>query len=219
MLDRRTTAWCHVNAPAEHAPQALRELSARAGLDKDSISLSFLLLRKLREEEQDETASRDLQRRSQGRRRVSARIISDAFIVPDYPGRARYACTELGLALIPASSHLAPGALCDVWTTPERDRKSRAIIMLLEDGAPRREGAPRPGQRSFTHEHRGPRPTGEHRPRRADRQNSERRSSRRTSDEGRSPREERPFSPRGEHQERHERRDSRPTGGRLRHKS
>jgi hypothetical protein len=51
MLDRRTTAWCHVNAPAEHAPKALRELSAKAGLDKDSISLSFLLLKKLAEGE------------------------------------------------------------------------------------------------------------------------------------------------------------------------
>ncbi|MBR3881286.1 MAG: hypothetical protein IKJ34_06825 [Mailhella sp.] len=213
MLDRRTTAWCHVNAPAEHAPQALRELSARAGLDKDSISLSFLLLKKLREEEQEEAGSREPQRRPQGKRRVTARIISDAFIVPDYPGRARYACTELGLALIPASSHLAPGSLCDVWTTPEHDRKSRAIVMLLEDSAPRREGTPRHGPRHFDPERRGPRPAGEHRPRRDDRRDGERRPApRRETDEGRRPREDRPFSPRGERQEPRERKDSRPAG-------
>ena len=159
MLDRRTTAWCHVNAPAEHAPQALRDLSARAGLDKDSISLSFLLLKKLGEDEQNDESIPERQRRPQGRRRVTARIISDAFIVPDYPGRARYACTEYGLALIPASAHLGPGALCEVWTTPEHDRKSRAIVMLLEDFAERKGNAPR----RFDGERRPPRPSGEKR--------------------------------------------------------
>ena len=95
MLDRRSTAWCHVNAPAEHAPQALRELSSRAGLDKDSISLSFLLLKKLDEEEAEKLAENPQRsRRPQSRRKLSARIVSDAFIVPDYPGRARYACTD-----------------------------------------------------------------------------------------------------------------------------
>ena len=142
MLDRRTTAWCHVNAPAEHAPQALRELSARAGLDKDSISLSFLLLKKLAEGEELPPAPE----RARSRRRVTARITSDAFVVPDYPGRARYACTELGLALIPASQHLPPGALCEGWTTPGIDRKSRAFILELDDDRPRRspEGSRRP---------------------------------------------------------------------------
>ena len=145
MLDRRSTAWCHVNAPAEHAPQALRELSARAGLDKDSISLSFLLLKKLDEEEAEKLAEMPQRsRRPQSRKKLSARIVSDAFIVPDYPGRARYACTELGLALIPDSAHLSPGALCEGWTTPGLDRKSQAFIMMLDEAEQRR-----PGQRSF----------------------------------------------------------------------
>ena len=129
MLNKRTTAWCHVNAPAEHAPAALRELSARAGLDKDSISLSFLLLRKIREEDMEHFS--DEQPQPKGRP-VSARIVSDAFVVPGYPGRARYACSPLGLALIPASSHLPPGALCEAWPTREKDMKSRAIILSLE---------------------------------------------------------------------------------------
>lgn len=151
MLDRRTTAWCHVNAPAEHAPHALRDLSARAGLDKDSISLSFLLLRKLREEEAEHIAesAESHARRPQPRRQVTGRIVSDAFIVPDYPGRARYACTEYGLALIPDSSHLAPGALCKGWTTPWHDRKSQAFIMMLDDAeqrAPRRREMPQDRQ-------------------------------------------------------------------------
>lgn len=127
MLDRRSTAWCHVNAPAEHAPQALRDISVRAGLDKDSISLSFVLLRKLKDGEELPPAPA---RRRAG---VPARIVSDAFVVPGYPGRARYACTPLGLALIPASSHLPPGALCLARQTSERDRKSRAVILSLEE--------------------------------------------------------------------------------------
>lgn len=133
MLDRHSTAWCHVNAPAEGAPEALRALSARAGLDKDSISLSFLSLRKLEEGELPPAAPA-----RPGRGPVAARIVSDAFVVPGYPGRARYACTSLGLALIPASSHLPPGALCSCRPTREHDMKSRAVILLLEDDAPHR---------------------------------------------------------------------------------
>jgi len=129
MLDRRSTAWCHVNAPAEHAPSPLRELSARAGLDKDSVSLSFLLLKKLEEGEELPTGTERPKCRT-----LRARIVSEAFIVPGYPGRARYACTEAGLGLIPDSAHLPPGALCLCRTTAERDRKSHAIILLLDDG-------------------------------------------------------------------------------------
>ncbi len=175
MLDRRSTAWCHVNAPAEHAPQALRDLSARAGLDKDSISLSFLLLKKLDDEEAEKLAENPQRsRRPQSRRKISARIVSDAFVVPDYPGRARYACTELGLALIPDSAHLSPGALCEGWTTPGLDRKSQAFIMMLDDAELRR-------------------PAGQHRfPSRDRQEDGRQRPQRPRFSEGRGPREDRP---------------------------
>ena len=217
MLDRRSTAWCHVNAPAEHAPQALRDLSARAGLDKDSISLSFLLLKKLNEEEaekQAETPQRS--RRPQERRKLSARIVSDAFVVPDYPGRARYACTELGLALIPDSAHLSPGALCEGWTTPGFDRKSHAFIMMLDDAELRRsagtrrvpprerqEGEDRP-HRSFRHsEARAPRDERRYR------QKEERRPFRRDSEERPFSRRDRDDSPRRREPRRDERQEER----------
>lgn len=160
MLDRRSTAWCHVNAPAEHAPEELRGISARAGLDKDSISLSFVLLRKLKEGE--ELPQPPARRRSA----VPARIVSDAFVVPGYPGRARYACTPLGLALIPASSHLPAGALCQAYPTPERDRKSRAVILTLEEEGRRphvAEGRPRPFPAGRRSEGGYSRPSGERR--------------------------------------------------------
>ncbi len=157
MLDRRSTAWCHVNAPAEHAPEELRSISARAGLDKDSISLSFVLLRKLKEGEELPQAP------ARRRAAVPARIVSDAFVVPDYPGRARYACTPLGLALIPASSHLPAGALCQAYPTSERDRKSRAVILTLEEEGRRprtADGRTRPFPAGRRPEGRSPRPSG-----------------------------------------------------------
>ena len=157
MLDRRSTAWCHVNAPAGHAPAALHDLSARAGLDKDSISLSFLLLRKLREDEEIEEP-----RPSRGRP-VKARIVSDAFVVPGYPGRARYACTSLGLALIPASSHLPAGALCQAWPTREKDMKSRAVILALEKEEAHRERPAHPSREAQGQEKRPLRPQREKR--------------------------------------------------------
>ncbi|WP_295637537.1 hypothetical protein [uncultured Mailhella sp.] len=138
MLDRRTTAWCHMNAPADHAPESLRALSARAGLDKDSVSLSFLLMRRMSLEEIEAFTPPE---RPESRR-VPARIISDAFMVPGYPGRARYACSPLGLSLIPNSSHLPAGALCEARVTRERDMKSRAVILSLEDAPGRFRHAP-----------------------------------------------------------------------------
>ena len=239
MLDRRTTAWCHVNAPAEHAPQALRDLSARAGLDKDSISLSFLLLKKLREEEADAmdaalSESRG-QRRPQSRRKLSARIVSDAFVVPDYRGRARYACTELGLALIPDSAHLAPGSLCEGWTTPDFDRKSHAFIMTLDDGrdhrapsVPRHAGENgRPERSRDGREHRPsrpqsrpPHPAQERGRFDRDRQDAPRERRRDDWHDGRAPQERRPFRDqesrdrRGQGRQQERQRDSRRDGER-----
>ncbi|MBQ5727751.1 MAG: hypothetical protein IIV56_02340, partial [Mailhella sp.] len=113
-------------------------------------------------------------RRPQSRRKISARIVSDAFVVPDYPGRARYACTELGLALIPDSAHLSPGALCEGWTTPGLDRKSQAFIMMLDDAELRR-------------------PAGQHRfPPRDRQEDGRQRPQRPRFSEGRGPREDRP---------------------------
>lgn len=176
MLDRRTTAWCHVNAPAEHAPEALRTLSARAGLDKDSISLSFLLMRRMSLEEIENFTPPEKPRTPL----VPARIISDAFVVPGYPGRARYACSPLGLSLIPDSSRLPAGALCTAHPTRERDMKSRAIILTLEEArredrtprasrrAPHRSDEPRKFRQSFAEKRRDdsgkkPHRTGEER--------------------------------------------------------
>ena len=189
MLNRRTTAWCHVNAPADQAPEELRALSARAGLNKESISLSFLLLQKLADGE-------DLPAPSRGRR-LAARIVSDAFLVPDLPGRARYACTEHGLALVPQSAHLPPGALCEGFATADRDQKSRAFILTLDDSRSR------PPQNNAVRKQSGHR----HLP---DNPGSDRRQ-RKEDDSFSTERSERNRTPYHESRRRQERRKSRPT--------
>ncbi len=128
MLERRSTAWCHMNVPICYAPEELLALSAHAGLRKDSVSLSFLLLKKLNDGEQPPLASRN--------RRLFARIVSDAFTVPNLPGRARYACTERGMALVPQAAHLSPGVLCEGLPSPIRDRRSGAFLLKLEQVFP-----------------------------------------------------------------------------------
>ena len=51
MLEDRATGWCHFSHTAEAAPESLVGLTRRAKLDKDSLSLSCLLLRPATEEE------------------------------------------------------------------------------------------------------------------------------------------------------------------------
>ncbi len=143
MLERGVSAWCHFNAPAPHAPGFLRDLSARAGMDKGSVSLSFLLLQKQDREEP--------MRSPRMRGAIPARVVSDAFSVPGLSGAARYACTPRGLALVPDALRLSQGEACLVRPTHERDAKSRAAIMLPEGGEgpartpEKRRGQVRPG--------------------------------------------------------------------------
>ncbi len=118
------SAWCHFNCPTEQVPASLKKLSQQAGLDKRSISLSFIYLA----------------RRDEGLRIMRqykdglARIISDAFVLPDYPGRARYACHKSGLLLLPGTQQLDSADLCAVSIVRpiKKDSKSKAIIAMVQ---------------------------------------------------------------------------------------
>lgn len=57
MLDPTATSWCHFSHTAEAAPKGLVALASRAKLDKDSLSLSCMLLRKTTAAEQKRAAS------------------------------------------------------------------------------------------------------------------------------------------------------------------
>lgn len=120
--NHRQSAWCHFNAKADAVPKELKEISQKAGLDKDSVSLSFLYVGKKSGTQENKPAQQN-----------RARIISDAFPVPNYKGRARYACHPKGLLLVLDCADIPSGTLCGV-TVPqkaERDHKSKAILCTL----------------------------------------------------------------------------------------
>ncbi len=80
---RRNTSWCHFTARPAHVPHWLLERSRRAGLPKERVALSFLLLGSAAEAET-----------SGGFRVVSGPL--------DLPGKCwgHYACGEKGLIVV-----------------------------------------------------------------------------------------------------------------------
>uniref|UniRef100_UPI00263127EF small ribosomal subunit Rsm22 family protein n=2 Tax=uncultured Bilophila sp. TaxID=529385 RepID=UPI00263127EF len=128
LLDSRERRWCHATLLAE-APAWLSELARTAHLPKDSLSLSFMLLRP----EGCALPEKAALFPSMDPRGVVGRILSDAFPVPGM-GRARYACTEEGFAIIPAAEGIPSGALvaCRRPSSPRRDAKSGAVELLWQ---------------------------------------------------------------------------------------
>ncbi len=122
----KQNAWCHFNTKANGIPKELKELSQKAGLDKESISLSYLYLAK-------KELAEKLIKKEQSEHK--ARIISDAFVVPHYKGRARYACHERGLLLILDSAAMPMGTLCEIKFPAKsiRDYKSKALLCMLKE--------------------------------------------------------------------------------------
>lgn len=150
MLIRGVKAWCHAHAPAvgwrDATPSALTALSRAAGLAKESVSLAFVFLERLDDNARRSSVIARGSRRPASRTgetpRLRARMVSEAFVLPGTPGRARYACTEQGLALIPDATFLPPGALLEVCPTPRTDAKSGARIMTLPGSGGRGTNAP-----------------------------------------------------------------------------
>lgn len=112
--------WCHFTFPAVEAPDWLARLSRESGLEKSSLSLSFALF-------SDKKTSRSSQKP-----RLSARVISGSFKVPDMRGQARYACSEKGALLLENGISLQRGALTEIDfpEKPERDKKSGAFRIM-----------------------------------------------------------------------------------------
>jgi hypothetical protein len=118
------TPWCHFNFNTTHAPQWLQELSARCGLEKDNVSLTFLYAAQPHEEipAKDENA-------------FAVRAVSESFKV-ETGGYGQYACSEKGLTLLVAKGearNLFPGGLLSMPEpeTNERDEKSGALIVEI----------------------------------------------------------------------------------------
>ncbi|MDR0377077.1 MAG: small ribosomal subunit Rsm22 family protein [Spirochaetaceae bacterium] len=119
--------WCHFTFGTEDAPETLLRLSASAGLPKERATLSFLFAGQAE-------PSEDVSPKG----RISARILSDAFPLPD-GSKARYGCSKKGLVLVRGQGavieKLDSGHLCLIsFTKPERrDSKSGALFAFIKD--------------------------------------------------------------------------------------
>ncbi len=127
--------WCHFTFDTGGSPSWLQDLSVSARLRKNALSLSFLLLQK--------RAAPEAEARVGSAAELSnGRIISGPLQVPSLAGRARYACYEGGLALVPNAEALPSGSLVRL-REPEDERtdaKSGArIVDHAEKLAPRAE--------------------------------------------------------------------------------
>ncbi len=123
-----TRTWCHFTFDTQGAPRWLTELSTKANLRKEALSLSYVLFQNPKEE-QDFPLTRQ------------ARIISAPFRVPQLRGFARYACAPQGLALLGQAEHLPSGALVQISPPTEdspTDKKSGAFILEHREEIPQR---------------------------------------------------------------------------------
>lgn len=117
---REGRSWCHFTLGSAGAPAWLADLSRAAGLQKESLSLSFV---RLARREHVRPAPKN-----------AARIISGPFRAEGMPGLARYACTAHGPALLRDAGNLSSGALVETaapTARTRRDEKSGALILEL----------------------------------------------------------------------------------------
>ena len=117
--------WCHFTFDSRDAPDWLARLSNEAGLVKSGLSLAPLLLGAAAERQAPPAVAPG------GEKTLSARVLSAAFAASGLYGRARYACTAEGLALLEDAEALASGDHLPVRLPPDapRDAKSRARII------------------------------------------------------------------------------------------
>lgn len=122
----RSVGWCHFSLPADAAAPGLMALSRAAGLAKESLHLSCLLVHK----PAPGGAGAPQPAAARGGATFTARIISGPIALPGGL-KARYACTPLGLGLLPDSRELHSGAQAEARLPeqPRRDAKSRAWLL------------------------------------------------------------------------------------------
>lgn len=122
--------WCHFTLPSDGAPEALAALSAAAGLEKERLSLSCLLLRKgggkVERAPREKAAPRAL-----GPGIITpVRVVSDPIRLPGRPA-ARYVCSAHGLGLLQDALEYKSGMAAEAFLPDKgaRDAKSGALLM------------------------------------------------------------------------------------------
>ena len=126
---RSKAPWCHFVLDPGAAPQRLVDFSEAAGLPKDRLIASWLLLQPVPPAAAGTSGSAALTPPDR-----SVRVVSDAFRLPD-GGSGRYGCTKTGYALLRDSLADLPSGALAVLDEPlppsasERDPKSNAVII------------------------------------------------------------------------------------------
>ncbi|MCR4665930.1 MAG: small ribosomal subunit Rsm22 family protein [Desulfovibrio sp.] len=117
MQGRGRKTWCHFTFDLEGAPTWLTKLSRDAGLAKDALSLSPLLLSTSDERRDDDRC----------------RIISAPFSVPTLSGKARYGCSTRGLVLLEDAEAVSSGSSLSLsgLSSADVDKKSGARILRV----------------------------------------------------------------------------------------
>ncbi len=133
----KNAKWCNFAFDTDSAPKNLLKLSEKAGLPKERASLSFVVAKKISENEQVKKAGSDKSTDSAQRpEKTFIRIASDFIRLPDLHKSGYYACSQFGLLLAIDEHGLQPknGELLQIKTPEdlsERDKKSGAIIVKL----------------------------------------------------------------------------------------
>jgi SAM-dependent methyltransferase len=128
----RPSGWCHFTCPADNAPDALRELTRQAGLQKKRLAFSFLLAAKDGDippatpaGREGSAAGRPGSAENAGKAPLELRVLSDPIAVAGESAPARYACSENGLALLADARHIPSAAL--VRASARRDSAGKEL--------------------------------------------------------------------------------------------
>lgn len=137
--------WCHFTFPTDGAPVWLETLSREAGLAKETLSLSCLLL---------DAGQEDAPETEMDGTPVTARVISQPFAVPGRPGRCRYACAAQGLLLAEDAEGFAGGEALPVERVPSTGRDARSGAYVVRSTV---KGVfPKPAERGARQKQTGP---------------------------------------------------------------
>lgn len=131
---QESRSWCHFTFDIGGAPAWLLDLSRQAHLNKEGLSMSFMLLQNAAQVEANAATAASAPQAQAPKNPENieqVRIISAPFVIPGMWGSARYACSERGLALLTDALTLNSGALVAAqWPDePKQDKKSGAFIL------------------------------------------------------------------------------------------
>lgn len=115
---RLPSSWCHFLLDVQCAPRWLKDISAAAGLAKQGLSLSPLLL-----------GPKTGQAPAENGEGLATRIISAPITVPSLRQKARYGCCRLGKCLVANAENLPSGSLVTGFRGEKRDAKSGIPIV------------------------------------------------------------------------------------------